>query len=87
MFIKVQKKTTKQIICFFSLIQLNTWIDFFRRTPRRKLFSSSEDDDSPLLMSLKTSKSISFIDDNNNSTGKIFLFYLNLEQKSFIFFL
>jgi hypothetical protein len=48
------------ILCFYS-----------RRTPRRKLFSSSKDDDSPFVMHVKTSKSKLFLNDNNNSTGKI----------------
>jgi len=46
----------------------NSPLFLLRRTPRRKLFSSSEDDESPLIMSIKSSKSISFNDDHPNSS-------------------
>ncbi|UJR37969.1 hypothetical protein I4U23_030652 [Adineta vaga] len=38
-----------------------------RQTPRRKLFSTSEDDESPMIMSIKSSKSISFIGQNSST--------------------
>lgn len=53
-----------------------------RRTPRRKLFSSSEDDESPLSMSVKSMKSISMIDPNNQEVFPVADIHDMTENKS-----
>ena len=40
----------------------------FRQTPRRKLFATSEDDESPMILSVKSSKSTSFVNQTNSAS-------------------
>ncbi|CAF1618340.1 unnamed protein product [Adineta ricciae] len=38
-----------------------------RQTPRRKLFATSEDDESPMILSVKSSKSTSFVNQTSSA--------------------